>query len=272
MRAFTGIRGRVTLTVLAVTSCLYSLLGAVGFLQIAHSGRDAIRERVGIVVDQLEQGLRAGQPTVTITRPDGVEAMAVEPGKVPDLAADEIRVERTVTIRGTTVTLVGHASQARLTDSLRSLYRGLWIGVPIAAIISALMAGLATRRALRPVASITDLARSIGANDTNARVPVPDTDDEIEELARTVNEMLDRIAASRLAQRQFSSDAAHELRTPLMALQGELEIAQRHPGEPPADVMVRLDVLASRLNDRVNDLVIAESGKLRVLKAQLKVP
>jgi signal transduction histidine kinase len=256
MRAFTGIRGRVTLTVLAVTSCLYSLLGAVGFLQIAHSGRDAIRERVGIVVDQLEQGLRAGQPTVTITTPDGVEALALNPGNVPNLPADEVRVERTVTIRGTTVTLVGHASQARLTDSLRSLYRGLWIGIPIAAIISAVMAGLATRRALRPVASITDLAHSIGANDPNARVPVPDTDDEIEELARTVNEMLDRIAASRLAQRQFSSDAAHELRTPLMALQGELELVQRHPGEPVADVIMRLDALATRLSVRVDELVL----------------
>ena len=53
--------------------------------------------------------------------------------------------------------------------------------------------------------------------------------DEVEQLARTVNEMLDRIGEGILAQRRFTSDAAHELRTPLMALQGEIEIAKRYP-------------------------------------------
>jgi hypothetical protein len=64
-----GVRGRVTLTVLVVTACLSSLLGTVGFLQIANSGRDAIRERVGEVLGQLETGLRAGSPTVSISTP-----------------------------------------------------------------------------------------------------------------------------------------------------------------------------------------------------------
>ena len=88
------------------------------------------------------------------------------------------------------------------------------------------------------------------------RVPVPDTDDEIEHLARTVNDMLDRIAAGRTAQRQFTSDAAHELRTPLMALQGEIELAIRAPDGVDVPFLHRLEALGDRLARRVDDLVL----------------
>ena len=79
-RPLSGVRGRVVLTVLVVTACLYSLLGTIGFLYIADGGRDSIRERVTGVVDQLEAGLRAGTGAVSLFTPDGVEAVAVEPG------------------------------------------------------------------------------------------------------------------------------------------------------------------------------------------------
>ena len=87
-------------------------------------------------------------------------------------------------------------------------------------------------------------------------MPVPDTDDEVEHLARTVNEMLDRIAAGQQAQRQFTSDAAHELRTPLMALLGEIELARRSSAPPDPQLLARLDDLAQRLARRVDDLVL----------------
>jgi signal transduction histidine kinase len=255
-RPLSGVRGRVVLTVLVVTACLYSMLGSIGFVYIAHSGRDSIRERVAKVVDQLEVGLRNGTGTVSITTVDGVEASAVAPGAVPAIDPNDITVRRVVQIGPDSLELVGHASQARLTDSLRSLYRGLWVGVPLGVLVTAVIAGLATRRALRPVSVITDLAATIDAGDTTRRVPIPDTDDEIEHLARTVNEMLDRIAAGRAAQRQFTSDAAHELRTPLMALQGEIELAIRAPAGVDDAFLRRLEALGNRLARRVDDLVL----------------
>src|SRR4029079_7820488 len=110
--------------------------------------------------------------------------------------------------------------------------------------------------ALRPVADITQLAGTIGATADGARVPVPDTGDEVEQLAVTVNEMLDRIDHGRAVQRQFTSDAAHELRTPLMALLGEIELARRSSAPPDPQLLARLDDLAQRLARRVHDLVL----------------
>ena len=256
-RYLSGVRGRVTLTVLAVSACLYSLLGAVGFLQIADSGRDAIRERIDTVLDQLDAGLRAGAATTRIATPDGVEASARTARDPAEPADDsELRTERTVNVGGSEIRLVGRASQVRLTESLRSLHRGLWVAVPLAAIVTALMAGLATQRALRPVARMTALVDTIGADDDTTRVPPTDTDDEIEQLSATLNRMLDRIALGRNAQRQFTSDAAHELRTPLMAIRGELEIARRHPDTVDDGFLGRVDAQAERLADRVDDLVL----------------
>ena len=187
-RPLTGVRGRVVLTVLVVTACLYSLLGTIGFLYIADGSRDSIRERVTGVVDQLEAGLRAGTGAISLFTPDGVEAVAVDPGAPPRVPSGDVTVTRTITIGSQTFLLVGHASQVPLTDSLRSLHTGLWIGVPLAVLVTALVAGVATRRALRPVSVITEQAAAIDAHDVSTRVPVPDTDDEVEHLARTVNE------------------------------------------------------------------------------------
>lgn len=252
-----GVRGRVTFTVLAVTAGLYSVLGTIGFVAIADGGRDAIRERIGVVLDDLEAGIRSGSGAIDLSTADGVSAHAYPAAaSLPPGPTGTLQVTRTIDVRGTQVTLVGTSSQARLTDSLHSLYRGLWIAIPFASILSALMAGLATRRALRPVGAISDLAGTIGASMNGARVPVPDTGDEIERLASTVNGMLDRIEEGRAAQRQFTSDAAHELRTPLMALQGELELVATKASPVDDELLERLDALCHRLGDRIDDLVL----------------
>lgn len=254
---FTGVRGRVTFTVFAVTAVLYSVLGTFGFAQIASSGRDAIRERIGEVLDELEVSARSGLGTVNLSTPDGVSATVFDgSASITPPAGGQLQVVRRSTILGRPVQLVGISSEARLTDSLRSLYRALWIAIPLASVVSALMAGLATRRALRPVGAITELADTIGESMNGARVPVPDTGDEIERLATTVNSMLDRIEAGRNTQRQFTSDAAHELRTPLMALQGELELAAGHHAVVDDALLDRLAGLSRRLSDRIDDLVL----------------
>lgn len=256
-RYFSGVRGRVVFTVLAVTAGLYSILGTVGFLAIANGGRADIRERVNVVVDRLESGLANGEAAVSISTADGVEARVVTQAEpVPPSVGSEVRLVRRVMIADRSLELFGRASDARLSASLQSLHRVLWLGIAMAAVLTAAMAGAATGRALRPIADLTTLAGSVGPGDDTTRVPVPDTGDEIEHLALTINEMLDRIGAGLQAHRRFTSDAAHELRTPLMALQGEIELAQTTSTSTDPALLDRLAALTIRLGTRVDELLL----------------
>ena len=87
-------------------------------------------------------------------------------------------------------------------------------------------------RALRPVDEITSVARSIGVQNLSQRVAVPHTGDEIERMAQTWNEVLDRLETSVKRIRQFTSDASHELRTPLALIRATAELALRRDRDP----------------------------------------
>jgi signal transduction histidine kinase len=95
-------------------------------------------------------------------------------------------------------------------------------------LLVALAAWYFTGRALQPVEAIRLEAEEITGATMNRRVPEPDTDDEVGRLARTMNAMLDRLETSSQRQRQFVSDASHELRSPLASIRTNLEVALRH--------------------------------------------
>lgn len=96
----------------------------------------------------------------------------------------------------------------------------------LAGLVSLLGGWWLAGRALRPVALITAEASQIGAADIERRLPVPARHDEMRALATTLNGMLDRVSDSLRRQRAFVAAASHDLRTPIAALQAELELAE----------------------------------------------
>ena len=88
------------------------------------------------------------------------------------------------------------------------------------------------------------------------RVPEPATDDEVGRLARTMNAMLARLETSAHKQRQFVSDASHELRSPLASIRTNLEVALRNPDRADwPEVAQRALAEDVRMEDTVSELL-----------------
>ncbi len=133
-------------------------------------------------------------------------------------------------------------------DSVAALSRGLWVFVPITTALLALAVWILVGRVLRPVEAIRRQVSDIRATTLDRRVPEPQTHDEIARLAKTMNEMLDRIEKASMQQQQFVDDASHELRTPLTRIRSELEL-----GESPLRTTLLADV--AELEHLIEDLL-----------------
>jgi signal transduction histidine kinase len=119
-----------------------------------------------------------------------------------------------------------------------------------AGIVSWLVAG----RLLRPVRAVSDTAEMISESDLSQRIAVSG-DDDVADLARTFNRMLDRIEAAFEGQRRFLDDAGHELRTPITVVRGHLEVMGDDPDERVRAMPLVIDELA-RMGRIVDDLLV----------------
>jgi signal transduction histidine kinase len=139
----------------------------------------------------------------------------------------------------------------------------------------AALAGLAVAdRAMRPIAALTATAREIAATrDTSKKIPEPETDDEIAELARTLAAMLRALdeaneerEQSLQRQRQFVADASHELRTPLTSVLANLELLAEDldRGSEASEIVASALGSSQRMRRLVSDLLLlaqADAGR-----------
>ena len=141
-----------------------------------------------------------------------------------------------------------------LTSRLRLLLIAL---IPAVAIIATVGGTWLSRRALKPVDDITAAARSIGIANLSERLRVPQSNDELQRLSETWNDMLSRLddAVSRLS--QFTSDASHELRTPLAVIRTTAEIAVRRSRSAESYHAALTQILSEseRMTHLVDDLL-----------------
>jgi signal transduction histidine kinase len=84
-------------------------------------------------------------------------------------------------------------------------------------------------KSIEPIQKIIESTNQITQNNLNDRVPLSESNDEIGQLSRSINELLSRLEQSLTREKQFTSDTSHELRTPLAVLRGTLEVLLRKP-------------------------------------------
>jgi two-component system, OmpR family, sensor kinase len=177
--------------------------------------------------------------------------------------------------------VTGYVQYGRSLDHVEATIDRVWLLIAagiLGGTLLAVFAGVAVAgRAMRPIASLTATAREIATTrDPSQRMPEPKADDEVGELARTLEEMLRALDAARTEregvmqkQREFVADASHELRTPLTSVLANLELLQASlgGGDQAEDREIVDSALRSskRMGRLVSDLLLlarADAGRL----------
>jgi signal transduction histidine kinase len=152
---------------------------------------------------------------------------AIDPATGEPLDGDVYIMRLNTTVHGEPITITGVSPLADVRRSVDALGHVLLYLTPLLIAGVGVLVWLLVGRALRPVAAITREVEEITHTTMHRRVPEPSSRDEVHELARTMNDMLERLEAANARQRAFVSDASHELRTPVATIQTLLEVGLR---------------------------------------------
>ncbi len=140
--------------------------------------------------------------------------------------------------------------------------------LPIALLIATLGGIVLARKALKPIEDIANTAQDIGAKNLSRRIEMPARGDrELTSLINTLNSMISRIEGSFNQIAQFSSDASHELKTPLAILKGEIEQAQRRVSLVHQLETLEAQQILSSLMEEVERMQRIVDGLLLLAKA-----
>ncbi len=207
----------------------------------------------------------AGLPPMLDVRPPAGESETVRRDELPFEDDTFVVVARTVdTPQGDRTVYVG-GNLEEVFESAESLAGLLRVGVPLLLLAVAGGAWLLVGRALAPMERIREEVERMTGEDVTRRVPEPSARDEVGRLARTMNEMLDRLEVAHDRQQQFVSDASHELRSPLASMRAQLEVARTHPEATDwPETSADLDREVERMQRLVDQLLfLARSDEAR---------
>ncbi|HEX8959490.1 MAG TPA: histidine kinase dimerization/phospho-acceptor domain-containing protein, partial [Solirubrobacterales bacterium] len=192
----------------------------------------------------------------------------------------DMRVATVTLTSGQTGRIAGYVQYGRNDGYVDSTINHLWLFIAAGVLGGTLLASLAgvaiAGRAMRPISSLTTIARRIAeTGDPSRRMPEPKADDEVGELTHTLEQMLRSLDAAKAdretamkKQREFVADASHELRTPLTSVLANLELLQASldgPGHEEERAMIGSALRSStRMSRLVADLLLlarADAGR-----------
>ncbi len=149
-------------------------------------------------------------------------------------------------------------------DRLRNI---LLFGGLLCLVIVAIAGYLFAADALRPVAELIDQANTISATNIHKRLQVGRQRDELADLARTFNELLNRLEKAFVSQKSFVSHASHELRTPLTVMMGQIEVTRLQPRS-----VSEYETAFDGLLDEVKNMIRLVNGLLELARANTGFP
>lgn len=178
-----------------------------------------------------------------------------------------------VTIRGRTLILGAADPQRKYEGVLRAFTTVLLLSTPFILALATLCGLWLGRRALTPVARIADDARAISESTLSARLAVPASGDELQQLSETLNDMLARIEQSFLRTRQFTADASHELRAPMTLIYtaAQSSLRRERSREELVQSMEQIQREAGRTTALIDDLLLLARGDAGKEVAELGV-
>jgi two-component system, OmpR family, sensor kinase len=170
--------------------------------------------------------------------------------------------------------LVVLQSLRRQQEALQEIVRTFAVVIPFAVVLATAGGYFLAKKSLAPVVAMSAQAGKISASNLHDRLKIRNETDELGHLAKSFNELLDRLDASFEQQHRFMADASHELRTPVAILRGEAEVSLSQEARSPEDYRESLAIVraeAGRLSQIVEDLFTlarADAGQHPLVKRE----
>jgi len=154
--------------------------------------------------------------------------------------------------------------------SLSNFKSNLLITLPILILLGSLGGWFLARRSLSPIGYIASRAQNITSENLSERLHPRGTDDEMDDLIRTINEMVARLESSFKRMAEFTADASHELKTPICAMRGEAEVllSKGRKAEEYQEGLAHFIEQFDHLNQMINDLILL--SKFDATQVELK--
>ena len=142
--------------------------------------------------------------------------------------------------------------------SLSNFKSNMFITLPILMLLGSLGGWFLARKSLSPIGYIAAKARNITSKNLNERLKSRGAEDEMDDLIRTINEMIARLEESFKRISEFTADASHELKTPLCAMRGEAEVllSKERASEEYQEGLAHFIEEFDHLNQMINDLIL----------------